>query len=588
MSGLFELAWRGAQGYRPAIARTTALAACAAVAESVTLIALFGFLANLVGSSTPGAAARPALATLFSGLTLWAQAAVVLLVATVRFSLSLWLEWRMAALWTELRRAMQRTMLERHLEARVQYLIEHKGGEHLYHVMEGPSFAAVFYLHVIRYMSMAILCVAVFATLALVSWTLILMAAAVAVFYGLIVRRVSSTISYSSGQEQAEAVKAQTQLVTEGIGGVRSLKALFGVPQWVRDFDSAAQRATRAMRRAMFWGTIPARALEYLVLVLFLAIVLLAIVRGGDLVAAVPTLAVYFLGITRVLPTLSVLGNARMQMMQALPNLRTYVELLDSIPQEPPADRGEPVPPRLSDRAIAFDNVEFGYGEKSVLQGFRATLPMGTVSAIVGLSGQGKSTIVDLILRYAEPRTGRLTVNGIDIRTFNLRAWRQRFGYLGQEPFLFHASVIDNVRLGNPAASDEAVRDALRMACATEFVEQLPQSYDTVLADRGMSLSGGQRQRIALARAFVSSAEVLVLDEPTSALDVETESAVMANLIAARAGRGVILVTHKENLLDQAAEIFVIQDGRVAESGPHQHLRGAGEHYRRIFNVTAA
>ena len=588
MTTLIELAWRGAEGRRGALARLTALAALVALLESATLIALFAFMADLVGSRSASAAGTSFVASLLSGFPLGAQAALVLGIATVRFALSLVLEWGMSRLWTDLRRSMQRTMLERHLEARVQYLIEHKGGEHLYHVMEGPSFAAVFYLYAVRYLSTAILIVALFVTLALVSWTLMLAAAGVAIVYGFVVRRISSSISYVSGEVQASAVKAQAQLVNEGIGGVRYLKALFGVPGWVRDFDAEALRAMIAMRRAMFWGTVPARALEYLVLVLFLGIVLLAVLRGGDLLAEVPTLAVYFLGITRVLPTLSILGNARMQMMQAAPNLRTYCELLASIPAEAPADIGEPVPAKLSARSIVFDRVEFGYGDKAVLEGLDATVRLGVVTAVVGVSGQGKSTLVDLILRFVEPRAGAIRVDGADIRTLNLREWRASFGYLGQEPFLFHASVMDNVRFGNPRASDGEVREALRLAAATGFVEELPHGYDTVLADRGLSLSGGQRQRIALARAFVSPAEVLVLDEPTSALDAETERAVMANLIEARGARGVILVTHKENLLDLADEVIVVHGGRVVEAGPQPTLRDGGEHYRRLFNVTTA
>lgn len=588
MNGLTALAWRGAEGYRPAIARITALGALAALAESATLVALFAFLAGLTGSrGAPGAAAT-LVSGAFDGWSLWAQAALVLAIATTRLALSLRLEWSMSRLWTDLRRSMQRTMLERHLDARVQYLVERKGGEHLYHVMEGPSFAAVFYLHAGRYLSTTILMAALFITLAFVSWTLILIAGVVALLYGLVVRRVSTRVSYTSGRIQADAVKAQAQLVTEGIGGVRYLKALFAVPRWISEFDTEAARATTAMRRAMFWGTVPARTLEYLVLVLFLAIVVIAISRGGDLVAQVPTLAVYFLGITRILPTLSLLGNARMQMMQALPNLRTYCELSEAIPQEPAPVPGAPVPPRLSAGTLALENIEFGYGERAVLRGLDARIPLGRVIAIVGLSGQGKSTLVDLVLRYSEPRSGRIAFDDADIASYDLREWRKRFGYLGQEPFLFHASVADNVRFGNAALGDDAIRDALAMACATEFVHALPHGYDTVLADRGLSLSGGQRQRIALARAFVSPAEVLVLDEPTSALDAETEAAVMANLVKARGGRGVMLVTHKENLLDHVDIVFVIQDGRIVEAGTPRELRESGEHYRRIFNVSAA
>ncbi|HYC45264.1 MAG TPA: ATP-binding cassette domain-containing protein, partial [Burkholderiales bacterium] len=281
-------------------------------------------------------------------------------------------------------------------------------------------------------------------------------------------------------------------------------------------------------------------------------------------------------------------GNARMQMMQALPNLRTYCELAESIPLEAPAHAGGSVPAELARRRLVFQDVSFGYGDKPVLTRFNATIGLGRVTAIVGLSGQGKSTLVDLILRFIQPQSGRISVDAIDISTLALRDWRRQFGYLGQEPFLFHASVTDNVRFGDPAISAGDVEAALRMAGALDFVRELPQGLQTILADRGQSLSGGQRQRIALARAFVSPAQTLILDEPTSALDADTERRVIANLVAARGGRGVILVTHKENLLPLADDILVVQNGQAIESGTYEALRATGEHYRRVFSADAA
>jgi len=585
--GLLNYAWRVAEGSRPAIAGIAALGFVTALTESATLLALFNFLAEITsaygGGSGAGFRSGPLVPL---GLSATAQGLLVLLFATLRFALALVLEWRMSRLWTDLRSHMQRTMFALHLNARFSYLLSRKAGEHLYHIMEGPSFAAVFYLHLARYASTAILLVILFLTLLSVSWQLMLLAAAVGLVYGAFVRRISNSISYVSGQTQADAVKSQTQLVNEGIAGARYLKTLAAVPVWLADFAREAATATTAMRRSSFWNTVPSRTIEYLILVLFLAVVFYALGQRGELMVALPTLAVYFLGITRILPTLSLLGNARMQMMQALPTLQSYLDLRRTVESEPaPADGS--APPDLAASTLTFSAVEFAYGEKRVLDGFNAEIPLSDITAIVGLSGQGKSTIIDLILRLVEPQSGSITVNGADYRAYALGAWRARFAYLGQDPFIFHATVAENIRLGKPSASLDELRAAAQAAGAGEFIGHLRDGYDTVLADRGQSLSGGQRQRIALARAFVSDAQVLVLDEPTSQLDAETEAAVLSGLLAARRGRGIILVTHREDLLRQAARILVIRDGRVVEHGAQQALRATGRHYRQIFKIDA-
>ena len=586
--GLLTFAWEAATGFRRAILGIVALGFVTAVAESATLLALFNFLAAITSTytGTQSPAFRSGLFTL-AGLSTNIQGLLVLLLATLRFLLALLLEWRMSRLWTDMRSSMQRTMLELHLHARFSYLLGRKAGEHLYHIMEGPSFAAVFYLHLARYLSTAILLAILFLTLFVVSWQLMLLAAAVTLVYGMFVRRVSNAVSYVSGQAQATAVKNQTQLVNEGLAGVRYLKTLAAIPAWLSDFAQEAANANAAMRRATFWNTVPARTLEYLVLVLFLGVVFFALTQGGDLIAALPTLAVYFLGITRILPTLSILGNGRMQMMQAMPNLQAFTELKRKVEREPSPAAGGSIPTNLDSRTLEFSQVSFAYGDKRVLEEFSAVIPLAGFTAIVGLSGEGKSTIIDLILRFVEPQTGTIGLDGSDYRSYALGAWRSRFAFIGQDPFIFHASVADNIRLGKPAASVEEIREAARIARATEFIEKLPMGLDTMLADRGQSLSGGQRQRIALARALVSDAQVLVLDEPTSALDAETETQVLTSLLAAQRRRGIILATHKEDLLKQAAKILVIQHGRVVEEGSLESLRASGQHYRQIFKLNA-
>jgi len=586
--GLLTLAWRAAAGFHGRIIGIVALGFAAALLEAGTLILLFDFVGRLTALAIPGAQ-PPALGRLSAmlDLTPLTSGLLVAAVASVRFSLTLLLEWLVSRLWVDLRAHMQGRMLALHLHAQYARLLSRKAGEHVYNIMEGPSFAASFYLHFCRYLAMGMLLVVLFATLLAISPVLMGIAAVVAALYLFLVRRVAESVSYASGQQQSEAIRVLTNLATEGIAGVRFLKALGAQDLWMRDFAATSAVATRAMQRSSFWNTVPARSLEFIVLLIFVGLALAALTRGGDLATAVPSITVYFLGLLRVLPTLSILGSGRMQMMTVAPNLREYLALLD-LPQEADASvkTAGARPTIAAGSRLRFEGVGFAYGDKTVLRDFAAEFPLDRVTALVGPSGQGKSTILDLVMRLYAPTAGTLTLDGRDCRDFDLRAWRDGFAYVGQEPFLFHASVADNLRIANPDASLADIEAALAAAGAATFAAALPQGLDTVLADRGLSLSGGQRQRIAIARALVSKASVLLLDEPTSGLDADTERQLMETLLAARAGRGIILATHREDLLAAADRIHVLDNGRVAESGTRAELRAGGVHYRRVFNLS--
>ncbi len=585
---LLAFAWNAAVGYRRAIASVVILSLTVALLEAVTLLIVFGFVSSItlsrLGASPADASGMMAA---FSRLPLMTLGLLVLLSATARFAIALFLDWQMSRLWVAMRTGMQVSMLKTHLDASYLFLVSTKGGDHFYHVLEGPAFAAVFYLHMSHYVASAIMLGVLFLTLLAISPALIAIAAGVALVYMLIVHRIGARVSFTSGEIQAGAIKRQAQLANEGLAGIRYLRVLTAEQAWLSEFGQEAAIAESAMRRATFWAAVPRRTLEYLVMLIFLGAVFLALLTGGDLLAAIPTFAVYFLAIVRVLPTLSLIGNSRMQMLQALPNLQRYVELLDRIPREQ-REGGSLDIPDLKRHPIRFEQVSFAYGAGDVLTELECEFKPGMLTAVVGQSGQGKSTIIDLVLRFVDPQHGRLSVADKDIRGFDVVAWRQRFAYVGQDPFLFHESVLANIRFGRPGATDAEVMEAAAAAGAVEFVEQLPEKWQTVLADRGGSLSGGQRQRLALARALLANAEILLLDEPTSALDAGSEAQIFETIASLHGKRTIILVTHQREMLKHADYVLVLKNGRIAESGTPAALLGSGMHFSEVFNQSPA
>ncbi|MCG8587988.1 MAG: ABC transporter ATP-binding protein/permease [Proteobacteria bacterium] len=236
---------------------------------------------------------------------------------------------------------------------------------------------------------------------------------------------------------------------------------------------------------------------------------------------------------------------------------------------------------------VRFENVHFGYlPEAPVLQGIDLAAPTGTITAIVGPTGSGKSTLMALLLRLYEPDTGRIEIDGHDLRGLTTASLRDHASIALQENVLFGASVRENLRYAAPDASDAQVEAAARVACAHEFIERLPQGYDTLLGERGTKLSTGQRQRLSIARALVKDAPILVLDEPTAALDAETELRVLANLSAWGRGRCIFLITHRLSTIRRADQIAFLVDGRVAEMGSHDDLMGRAEGaYRRLVEA---
>ncbi|MGH7178093.1 MAG: ABC transporter ATP-binding protein [Tepidisphaeraceae bacterium] len=284
----------------------------------------------------------------------------------------------------------------------------------------------------------------------------------------------------------------------------------------------------------------------------------------------------------RLFGPIQTLARVNDMVQRAVAAGRRVFELLDA-PEELP-DAPDATPLHRTAGAVAMRDVTFAYrGAGPVLHALSLAIQPGRTTALCGPSGSGKSTILNLLVRFYDPVSGTVTLDGRDLRSITRESLRSHFALVQQESFLFNDSIIDNIRYGHAEATMEQVIAAATAANAHEFIARLPQGYDTRVGERGVRLSGGQKQRISIARAFLSNPAILLLDEPTSSVEPESESAIIAALDRLMAGRTTVLTSHRPSLINQADVVYVIEEGRVTESGRPDELRRRSGWFERFI-----
>jgi ATP-binding cassette subfamily B protein len=268
---------------------------------------------------------------------------------------------------------------------------------------------------------------------------------------------------------------------------------------------------------------------------------------------------------------------------QAAAGAKRIFDILDHVSSVPDAQR--PVPLVRMEGRIELRNVGFRYGSRTVLREVNLSIGAGEMIGLVGHSGSGKSSLVNLICRFYDVTEGGIRVDGVDIRSYSLNSFRSNIGLVLQEPFLFFGTIAENIAYGKPGASREEVISAARAARAHEFILRLPQGYDSLVGERGQALSGGERQRISIARALLIDPRILILDEATSSVDTTTEMEIQEALDNLIQGRTTIAIAHRLSTLRKADRLVVLDRGQVVEIGNHEDLLARGGAYHALYEA---
>jgi ATP-binding cassette subfamily B protein len=373
---------------------------------------------------------------------------------------------------------------------------------------------------------------------------------------------------------------------SEAIVGMRTVQAYTQEERAVGRFSSLVEQAFAAARSATL-----SRALltAFAIFIVFGSVVVVLWLGARDVLAgtmSAGTLGQFLLYSVFAAGALGELSQVWGEVSQAAGATERIAEILQTKPKiaAPEIPLALPEPPRGE---VAFDNVSFNYEGANLpaLRGINLQVRRGERVAIVGPSGAGKSTLFALLMRYYDPTSGSVRVDGFDLRRLDPTALRKRIGLVPQDPAIFALPAEENIGFGNASATLPAIREAARAAHADDFLSALPQGYSTIIGERGVTLSGGERQRLAIARAILKSAPILLLDEATSALDAESEAAVQAALATLMQGRTTLVIAHRLATIKSADRIVVMDQGRIVEEGTHQSLIARGGLYSRLAEL---
>lgn len=402
-------------------------------------------------------------------------------------------------------------------------------------------------------------------------------------FY-LVLNRIGAKISEKLGLLQIASGQSENKVINEYITGIKPITSLHASEHWKSQYAKALELYWDKYADLMFIQKIPIIAINSLFYISVGIIVLaLYIYYSDNFITIIPILGTFAAGTMKVLPKFMNLGDYKLQLKNYQPHVsNVYAYLTDDNYNH--IQNGSRIFSTL-DSDILFQGISFSYGHTEILRQATITIKKGSMTALVGPSGSGKSTIVGLLLRLYDPNDGKIIVNGTNLKEFEIGSYRSLIGYVSQDPFVFNDTIRNNITFGGKY-SDYDLINAANLAYAHEFIQKLPNGYDTVVGDQGVTLSGGEKQRIAISRAMIRQPDILILDEATSALDNISEAAVQLAIDSVSKKCTTLVIAHRLTTIRNASNIVVIENGEILEEGNHQCLLEKKGKYYEMYTAS--
>lgn len=481
----------------------------------------------------------------------------------------------------------KKKVLEKYTNAPYQFFLDTKQGELLYNVFNAPQRLAYILYRIPRLILESLKVIAIILLLMYMNIYVTVILILLSFGFNIVINLLSNRFSYVLGKERLDLSSQQTSLVNEIFNGIKQITVCGAKNDWNSKFNKANRRFTNIFIKDISWVAVPKYIIDVFgYLAMFSVVVFVKKYYPEKFMESLPVIGVFAMGLVRMLPSLGNIGRLRMEIVGALPDAETIYKALNAKFQH--IEFGDNIFEGFHN-TIALENVYFAHkGREDLLKGVNIVFRKNEVTAIVGATGSGKTTIVNLLLGLLQPTSGKIIIDRVNLKEYKIETYLEKIGFVSQDPFIFHSTIEENITFGSEKFTREDAIKAAELCGADAFIKTFPDGYNTIVGERGMKLSGGQQQCIAIARAIIRKPQILILDEATSALDSISEKMVQRAINNISKDHTVIVIAHRLSTIQNADKIIVLKNGQVVEEGNHAELLGVKNYYWYLYSSQQA